>query len=426
MRRFHQLKGLVLLLFFMAFAVNAAYANVDAIDFTLIKYPAALQPKIDFLKQNVGLYNHWSPKWQSDMPKNEVVDTLTALYNGLIKIANPNTETYLLLGDVAHFLYNLDVEEYYSKAVGNYQHAAKLSPDDYRVYWFLANHYALSAQPMLAMETYQVASRHLPARPGFLFWSDYSAACGLAGMLNTANFAAHQASLAEGKESVAEQQITTVIKHTLVTPPVDTTMQDKDVWAVTGHSGRNLIFKNMMMGLEFQVDSNWNLQLSGYQKHISYAVVTPPQATTGTGEKVGYTFLVLVKVPAPGETLQQFLDTFSGESQNKQKIITGINKIYGGLAYEMRDSSIYKDCGGSHGYAIAIERDVPKYPGMKLEAPLEMPKNNAGKVNYYVMQQKYTRLNSKLYYFILMDSCEHIHNQSTAIFNNFLKNLLIE
>jgi hypothetical protein len=135
---------------------------------------------------------------------------------------------------------------------------------------------------------------------------------------------------------------------------------------------------------------------------------------------------VLVRAAQPGETLQQFLDTFSEKTSDEQKITTDLNKKYGGLAYEWKDSSAYPDCGGGHGYAIAIERDVPQFPNLKLETPLEMPKSKQREVSYFIMNGRYERLNSKLYYFILMDSCEKIHDESTAVFNNFLSNLIID
>jgi tetratricopeptide (TPR) repeat protein len=418
-------KGSILILL-MALSLQKAPANINAIDFSLISSSPQLKSKIDFLRQNQRLYDHWSPEWNATIPKQQVINNLTSLYDGLVRPDNKNAETYLLLGDIAHYLYNLNMEEFYNKAVENYKKAGSLSPNDYRVYWFLANHYSLSAQPTLAIQTYQVAQKFIPERPSFLFWTDYSIACANAGMVNTAKFAAHQASLTQGRRTDIEDQISVIAKNQSVATPVDTTLQDKDVWQIPGRKGGNMIFNNTVVGLQFQVDSNWQLQLGGYDKHICYATISPHEATTKTGEKIGYSFLVLVRVPDQGQTLQQFLDMFTAKTPDRKKTSTTLNKIYGGLAYEMRDPATYPDCGGSHGYAIAFERDVPQYPGMKFEMPLQIPKNGDGKVSYYTMEKKYARLNTKLYYFILLDSCEHIHDESLAVFNKFLDELVVE
>src|SRR5665213_230764 len=274
-------KGSILALL-MALSLQNATANINAIDFSLISSSPQLKSKIDFLKQNQRLYDHWSPEWQASVPKQQVINNLTSLYDGLILRDNKNAETYLLLGDIAHYLYNLNIEEFYSKAVLNYQKAGSLSPNDYRVYWFLANHYSLSAQPTLAIQTYQVAQKFLPQHPSFLFWTEYSIACANAGMVSTAKFAAHQASIAQEKSTTIEDQMTTIAKHQLITTPVDTTLQDKDVWQIPGRNGGNMIFNNAVVGLQFQVDSNWQLQLGGYEKHICYATISPHEATTKT------------------------------------------------------------------------------------------------------------------------------------------------
>jgi hypothetical protein len=55
-----------------------------------------------------------------------------------------------------------------------------------------------------------------------------------------------------------------------------------------------------------------------------------------------------------------------------------------------------------------------------------MPKAEPGKVHYFVAQQRNGRINAKLYYLVLFDSCEDIHDESLAVFNNFLNNLVIE
>jgi len=329
---------------------------------------------------------------------------------------------------VAHYLYNLDVQDYYDKAVAGYQQAQLLAPKDYRVYWFMANHYSLSAEPVVAIKTFKQAVQNLPPHPSFLFWSEYAGACMLAGMYGTARYAAHQVSIIQGQTSRIEAEIIRISAKTVKPPRIDTTLQNKDVWNLQGRSGRNLILNSWIMGTQFAVDSLWHLQLGGYDKHLSYATIMPEKITSKKGVGIGYSFLVLVKVADEKESLQQFLDQFTSASKigGRKPVSLSFSKANNGLAYETKDPTVYPDIGGAHGYAIAIERNMPEFPGLKLDRPVEMPKADAGKVHYYVAPQKNGRLNAKLYYLILLDSCEDIHDESLAVFNNFLTDLVIE
>jgi hypothetical protein len=75
---------------------------------------------------------------------------------------------------------------------------------------------------------------------------------------------------------------------------------------------------------------------------------------------------------------------------------------------------------------IAIARDEPEQPGMLLETVNAFPAGN-GKIAYYTVEQHYSRIKGKLYYLLLLDSCGYIHDESLAVFKDFIENgLLIE
>jgi len=406
--------------------IQKGYCNIDVIDFSKVHYPAKLQDKIDFLKNNEQLYDHWSPDWNSSMPKPDVIAKLKAVYNGLDSVTDKTTETLLLMGDVAHYLYNLDAQDYYDKAVTNYQQARSLSPNDYRGYWFVAHHYSLAAEPVLAINAFQQAAHLLPARPSFLFWNDYAAACMLAGMYGTARYVAHQASVMQGFTSPIEAEINKISAKSMRPTPVDTTLSDKEVWNLLGKSGRSLTVNSWVMGTQFAVDSAWHLQLGGYSKHLTYAVVVPDKITSKKGVEIGYSFLVLAKVADENESLQQFLDKFTVKGGDRKPIDLPFSKANNGLAYETKNPEIYPNIGGAHGYAIAMEQDVPEFPGLKLDRPTSPPKGDVGKVNYFVAQQKDGRVKAKLYYLVIFDSCEDIHDESIKVFDDFLTNVIFE
>jgi len=403
-----------------------AHANINAIYLSRIPSSQSINKELTFLKENCQLYDHWVHDWNYSVPKDTVVARLTFIYNKLTPILNKNEETYLLLGDVAHYLYNLELEPYYEKALTNYKAAITSASSDYRAYWFLANHYSLAAQPSLAIATYNIAFRNLTQKPDENLWVDYSIACTNAGMLGTAQFAAHQLSLVQGKKSHLEEQITTVAAHQLKTPPADTTIVAKDLWGSYGKNGEKLQVINWLNGIKFKVDSLWELQLGDYKNKTTFATFKPLSITAKNGKKIDYSILLLAKVADNGETLQQFLDKFSTKSKNKKPYVFEFGKkTENSISIEATDPDIYPNIGGSHFYTIVFERNPPEFAGMKIEEPITMPTNGGG-MAYYTMNAKYKHLPKKIYYLVMLDTCGFINNESLSVFNDFLSTFVVE
>lgn len=412
-------KTVLLLLFVIASQKTSA--NINAIDFSKVNYPAALQVKIDFLKNNEGIYNHWVHNWTNATPKTEVIDNLTSLYAELDKITNKTVETYLLQGDIAHYLYNMEVETYYKNAVESYKKAAEIAPNDYRVYWFSANHYALSANPVKAVVGFKMALNYLPKGPvNTLFWTEYSNACANANMPVTARYAAHQVSLAVGKREQVETNVFNVTARVLKTVPADTTIKATNLWAFSGRQNSLLRFNNTLLGFKLSIDSTWKFRFGDYQNKGTFAMLEPHKETAANGRLITYSMLVMAKLAAEGQSLQQYMDGFT-KGKKIKPVSLNVGAINNCMAYEITDPAIYADMGGSHNYAIAFERTEPEFAGMLLENPMAIPKSNNTNVAYYRAPQRYLRVKDKIYYLIVLDTCEDIHDQSLAVFKDFLK-----
>jgi len=417
---------LILTLLLFIFAFNA-HANVNFIDFSKVNFPKKLQHQFDFLRHNDSLYNHWVQDWNYNTPQKEVIEILTTSYKALEKLPEKNLETELLMGDIAHYIFNMSVTSFYQKALDHYTVAIRIAPEDYRVYWFLGNHYALADNQFLTLQTYQNALKYLPeTKVTGLFWSDYAQACADANMPGTALYAARQASKITGKMSLVEEQVLT--SNYLSSPNSDTTMYAKAMWSVNGKQGNKLIFCNRFLGTRMVMDSTWELRIGDYKKQMSYLTINPPAATTKNGEKIGYSILVMTKIPEVNENLQQYLDKMTVKTLDKKAITFTAGNLKNCIAYEMKEPELYPQFGGRHTYAIAVERKQPEYPGLALENPLEPISVKGEKVEatYYVNQTKYTRVNSKLYYYIFVDSVEAIHEESLATLKDFVSNLTLE
>lgn len=108
---------------FSIFLSFTTFANVNYINISKISSVSIFESAFNYIKDNQQFYDHWTNEWRYDKPKQELIKNLRDNYNAFSSIANKSTELFLLLGDISHYLYNLDDSAYYSKAVSNYNSA---------------------------------------------------------------------------------------------------------------------------------------------------------------------------------------------------------------------------------------------------------------------------------------------------------------
>lgn len=408
---------------------SQTWANINAIDFNKIRVPGQDQKLITYLRDNVGMYDHWSPQWNYNVKKETVTGNLIALMTDLSKQDNKTADEYLLMGDISHFLYNMNLDPYFDKAVTNYNSAIKFMPNDYRGYWFLANHYALSNDPIKAITNYNFSLKLLPGNPSGYFWAEYAFSAFLANMPSTAQYAADKSLKLLGRADKRTETLIDQLKRNLKQPKPDTTLGIKEIWSSSKNEGDGTVtFINRVIGARLAINGNWGIQLGDFGNYGEGITISPQRIVSKVdNEAIGYSIAVIAKVPQTGQSLSDFISIFC----KKGEVLKPVNltrKYDKSIAYEIIDKSIYQDIGGGHMYMIAIERDEPAYPGIAFEqASGNFSNGEVGKVNYYTAQPQFTRLKGKLYYLVLLDSCEYIHDESLAVFKDFLeKGLLIE
>ncbi|GAB3931132.1 tetratricopeptide repeat protein [Mucilaginibacter myungsuensis] len=422
------LRRTALMLIVLLVCFSRSYANLNAIDLTKVRYPKELQAQIDQLIADQKMYATWVPEWKETVAKDEVIARLTALSKELEKLPANNIETKLLLGDIAHFLYNMDAKDAFQKAVDTYEAAKKIAPNDYRAYWFLGHHYALSAVTPKAIKSFREAVAHQPLpKTASWFWADYANACTLADMPSTALYAAHQSSVAAGARTYAETMMQGVRKTSLHAPPIDTLLEPNQMWFLTKRKADTWKYTNWALGIDMCVDSTWNIRPYPYKDKNSFAMIIPPQIKSVQGPTIGYSMLITAGVAKPNESLEDFLVDATIRHTNKDRRMFDVGGFKNCIAFEMTDSRIYPQWGGARMYAIAVESDRAEYPGMAFEEAIEKPVSTNGQVTYYRSKRTFGRFNTKMRYLILLDSCEFIKNESMVAFKDFLsKSLKIE
>ena len=157
----------------MLLLVHCTLANVNFIDIKKIGDEDKYIKAFEFLKDNQQYYDHWSNEWTYNKSREVLIKELKKNYFTFSSLPK-NTELFLLLGDISHYLYNLNDSASYKLAVNNYNEAIKSNPYDYRGYWFLGYHYALSNLPNEAFDNFLKAEKLSPAKQASEFWNNYA------------------------------------------------------------------------------------------------------------------------------------------------------------------------------------------------------------------------------------------------------------
>ena len=405
-------------LFFLTLAAKSALANVNQIDITKISSDGKLVSAFDFIKTNQEYYDHWTPQWTYDKPKEELINQLRGFYKNFIALSKKESEVYLLLGDIAHYLYNMDDRDYFDLAVDNYEAAAKSNPNEYRAYWFLGYHYVASNLPGKGIANLLKAEQLLPAKHPAAFWEEYAFSTSVANMPSHSIYAMERFKSITGEESSFQQQLGKTVYNRIVPVDKNNTYKKEEIWA--GQMQTKMFeLTSRPLGIKMLMDSTWGLSIYDYQKNQAITIIKPHRITSKKGKEIGYTIAIFMKTVNDKDKLEDYLSGLMSTKNKKQ--ITFSNKYDKAIAYETMNKEMYADIGGAHMYLIGIEREAPKYPGLLLENPMEIPDGTPGELQFYTVGESKNRFKGKIFYAFMLDSCEDIHEESRAIFKSLFE-----
>lgn len=403
-----------------------SFAHINFIDFNKISRDSKLSSAFNFIKSNTKYYERWTPEWKYDKSKEELIKELRNHFTSFSTLSNKNAEVKLLLGDIAHYLYNMDDTAYFDDAVDNYSLAMTINPKDYRPYWFLGYHYALSNAPAMSIENMIKAHSLLPAEQSEEFWNEYAETHALANMPSHCIYAMDKVKAIKGKEGWLEAQIGPAIRQRIKPVHKDSFYKKEDIWTAAGGETSKLnAFTSRPFGVRIITDTSWKLTIYDYEKRQGAFIINPPRIENNIGTQIGYTIAMLVRIPNEQDKLEDYIDLFTKTYTEKTKINLS-NKYDRMIAYEIKDKTLYPEIGGAHLYMIGIERDAPAYPGLLLEKASALPVDGSENLSIYMPHNSKDRFKGKIFYAIMLDSCEDIHAQSFAIFKSWFDQLVIE
>ena len=411
----------IILLIGILISINT-FANMNFIDIAKISNDSKFVTVFNSIKDNQEYYNHWSNEWNYDKPKEGFIKMLRESYSTFSTITVKNTELYLLLGDISHYLYNLDDTASYEKAVSNYNSAINASPKDYRCYWFLGYHFALSNVQNSTIDNFLKAQALLPTEEPAEFWNDYAMATAMTNMPSHCIYAMDKVKSITGKEGSFETQLGQTIYKRIVAVEKDKSYKKEDIWTVT--KGEKITFTSRPLGVKILIDPKWKITVYDYKNRHSVFIINPPPLKNKKGKDIDYTIALMMKSANDNDNLDDYINSIESKYSNKSKI--SFSDKYGKIvAFEIRDKTVYQDIGGGHIYLIGIERSAPKYPGLLLENPVPLPEEKPGQITYYRATESNDRFKGKIFYAIMLDSCEDINEQSLSIFKTFFDNQII-
>lgn len=260
------------------------FANVNYIDISKISSDPKLVSAFNFLKENTKYYDKWTSKWSHDKPKAVLVRQLHQYFRFFSVLRSKNEETYLLLGDIAHYLYNMDDNAYFNIAITNYETAVKSNPTDYRCYWFLGNHYVFTKNPNFSIEKFKNAEKLLPTEQPADFWNDYATATAVTNMPSHCIYAMDKVKSISGEEGSFQQQLGKAIYRRIVPMDKNESYKKEDIW--TASQSDEIAFTSRPLGIKILVDSTWNLEPTDYKKNIGAILMIPPSIANKKDKKL--------------------------------------------------------------------------------------------------------------------------------------------
>lgn len=404
-------------------------SNINLLDTAkLNKALGNVKNELEFLKQNEPFYDQWYAEWPfEEVSREEVNSNLQSVYNVLLEKKVKDAEVELLLGDIAHFLYNLNEQNFSQIAIGHYKKAIQLSPKDYRGFWFLAYHYVQSNAQEESIDFFIKAKKLLPKNTPAEFWIDYAFAAMVANMPTTCLYTMDKAKAILKKESDFAIKFRESVKNRIVPIHSNDSCSKEILWN-SSKNGDLYSFISRPLGLRFSIDGNWGIEFYDYKNYTTAIIITPPAALNKNGEKIDYNISLVIKVANRDDSLKDFINKMSINIEsfiNKESLTIPL-KYPNQICFQYKNSNLYKEMGGARSVLFALERSYPQYPGLLLENISTFPKSNdGGKARYYRAEKYNDRFKEDIYYILMLDTCEDIYEESYKVFIEFFNNNLI-
>jgi hypothetical protein len=403
----------------LAYPADLAIINVRSIP-SVEKYA----DEMAHVQTHVGYIASYIPDeyWNYPVSKAELSEHLIAFYNLLDgDVDHPdNQDLYLLKGIICTFLFNLDVQAYYTLAIDNFMHIDSLGGRDYRYKWMLGNLYICSIHPFEAIDQFKYVESKIPENllhP--LFWLDYAHAAALALMpANAVKYFELYAKYANA--SLGGVGLYQAIMKNFIYPQIDAPIAKNSLYvAHDRQDGAGVLSRPF--GIWLSVNDQWSYKSTDYADRQSIILFTPLPIRHETAGPITYTIGAFFDLSG----MDPRTKWLSKLPNCREVVDLDLNKPF--VVYEYNDSKTYPNLGGSHGYIAFLKSTCPSSPGVQIEAAAELHTSDSDPgVSYVVLDKVYSRFQEPINYVFLLDTCNYIFEESKDVFVSFLNNLIVE
>jgi hypothetical protein len=374
------------------------------------------------------MVHNWSEKWSYGTSKENVVSRLKASLDAFQKanVTNPgNEELLLLIGLVASYAYNVDVDGSHELAVDSLEKAHKLVPDDYRVGWFLGSHQCqtldLTKEGMdnlLSVERLRPWEQ-LPSS----FWDDYISCTAITNMPAHSLRAGDHLKMLHAPPSNYRDTVLDGARGRLKTPDPTATYSKEDAWSVKTVDSRSVV-TNFVCGFSFSSPGEWRVARLDVQQGQCIVQLETGPYRNGTRDVVP-NILVIVRQTKTGESLEDFKKLFMQKAPFKPASVRNCPSQEC-LTSEAVKPGLYGADGDGHAILTVFERRAPAFPGLALEEPTTLPSPEEGKTTHLHPNERLNRFEGTLYYLVLLDTASSVFDKAEYDFEDFLKRFQAE
>ena len=405
-------------------ATTSASAQLREIDPAKLPPEPTIRHVYDDLLPIEDFARTFESTWRFPTPRTEVLDRLRSdlsLLQTAQKAHPDNAELQLLTGLTAHLAYNLDVQDAYDPAM---KLLGALAPTDYRAAWFLGIHRCQSNDTVGGMNQLLGVEAATPKLPGD-FWQDYANCAGVTFMPAHAVRAYDLADAANN--GPVDAQLEGIARNRIKPTSNTATYTNKQAWSAV-ESGKTVRFTSTLCGVSFETPATAKINISDIQNGTCSAVSEGKFYKTRTGQSSAS--FALISQPSKSGDLNSFAHSFLDKpAYASARPISDVpcpNEPC--LAYEIITDKMYPTEGGAHVLAIFFASEQPRYPGLRFEKPVPLPKakSKSSEPTFYRPEDPLQRLPGTRFFVAILDANADIYTPSRADFDTFLRSLVID
>jgi hypothetical protein len=420
-----------LIYFFITTFISLQFANaghLEQINVRTLPQDENITNNLLKMKALEPYVEYWVYEWNFKIGKDKVINEINALYSeiaGYLKNDSLNGELFLYSGLIAHYAYNLDLQEYWELAEAHLLKARELMKGDFRPDWFLGLHYIQSDHIKEGMNVFLNITKERDIENG-LFWEDYAMSSYFSQMFQNTLMGLDKAKEILGEDSDYEKLFGKKIRKKISVPGKKSKIEIRKLWNLS-KSDSLINFVSFPLGYRISIPLHWKVRPFPYQKRAAglYVEIEPIKGIHGD---MLPTMTVSAHVAGKKENIEDFIKN----AMNAMKFDVSFEKYNCNLglnesSYIGINSVLYPEEGGARIILVYFERNEPEYKGIRLERPREFSNTSEG-ANFYSLNADkiFSRFNGKLFYVIVLECSESIFEKSLAEFNRALKSFIVE